>query len=47
MYFHEKQKAVNIHVYIYILVDLADFRCPSVSEAAILSKVATCLRNKG
>lgn len=36
MYYHEKQKAVSINVYIYILVDLADFRCLSVSEAAIL-----------
>lgn len=39
MYYHEKQKAVSINVYIYILVDLADFRCLSVSEAAILSEV--------
>lgn len=39
MYYHEKQKAVTINVYIYILVDLADFRCLSVSEAAILSVV--------
>lgn len=39
MYYHEKQNTVNTNVYIYILVDLADFRCLSVNEAAILSEV--------
>lgn len=39
MYYHEKQKAVNVSVYRYILVDSEDFRCLLVSEAAIPSEV--------